>query len=259
MQILYRDTADTLVKQFRDAAGDVVIPEGTITVTIQHQDSSVPLITAAATTDLGSGQYSYDISPTSMTLGYYGVWWNTTDADLLWTLDLPEVFKIEARKESIVKGIMAERVRSMLNMHTDSSGFQNKFKRSRELLDYLQESLNWWNAYPPAVTFHSFTDLSTAYYGIIEEGAVIKALQALGIYEAGKHFQYNDNGISLMRDRSAKYQAIWGPLLQHYVATLKQARTKYAFDALNARGMFSSTTGFPRSLSRALRGVSKFA
>ena len=158
-----------------------------------------------------------------------------------------------------VKGVMAERVRSMLYMHTDSGGFQNKFARDREILDYLQSSLNWWNAYPPALTFHGFLDLPVPYYAIVEEGAVIKALEALGIFEAGKHFMYNDNGISLTRDRSAKYQAIWNGLLSGYVQHLKSMRTRYALDNVTIKGVFSSTTGFQRSLSCALRGVQKFA
>jgi hypothetical protein len=144
-------------------------------------------------------------------------------------------------------------------MHADMGGFANKFPRDREVLDFLQDSLNWWNAYPPAITFHSFIDVPQPYYSIIEKGAVITGLTALGIYEAGKHFIYNDNGISLTRDRSAKYSGIFSALMQSYIINLKAMRTKYALDHVNMRGMFSSTTGFPRSLSRALRGVSKFS
>ena len=154
---------------------------------------------------------------------------------------------------------MLERVRSQLFMHQDAGGYINKFIRDRELLDHLQTSLNWWNSYPPAITFHTFLEVPQPYYSIIEEGAVINALIALGVFEAGKHFIYNDNGISLTRDRSGKYQAIYGQLMATYAQYLKAMRMKYALDHVNVRGLFSSTTGFPRSLSRALRGVQKFA
>lgn len=205
------------------------------------------------------GKYFYLLNPSAYTYGYYGAFWRLDQSGVSLTQDVPNVFKVEDRVESIIKGVMMERVRSMLFMHADSAGHQNKFERDREILDYLQESLNWWNSYPPAITWHTFIDLPMPYYAIVEEGAVIKALEALGIYEAGKHFMYNDNGISITRDRSAKYQAIWNGLLANYVQHLKAMRTKYALDHVTIKGMFSSTTGFPRSLSRALRGVQKFS
>jgi len=218
------------------------------------------MVSNAAGTHSVDGQYFYEINPTdSWQYGYYGAWWRSDASGVLTTQDIPNVFKVEDRRESIVKAQMAERVRSQLYMHADMGGFANKFPRDREILDFLQDSLNWWNAYPPAITFHNFLGIPAPYYSIIEKGAVITGLTALGVYEAGKHFIYSDNGISLTRDRSAKYAAVYGPLMQQYVANLKAMRTKYALDHVQIRGLFSSTTGFPRSLSRALRGVSKFS
>jgi len=218
------------------------------------------MVTAGTPTYFSTGKYYYDITPdANWTYGYYGAWWKSDDGTVTSTQDIPNVFKVEDRRESIVKAQMSERVRSRLYMHQDLGGFANKFPRDREVLDYLQDSLNWWNAFPPTLTYHTFMDIPSPYYSIIEEGAVINGLKALGIYEAGKHFIYNDNGISLTRDRSAKYAGIFGPLMQAYAANLKAMRTKYALSSITIRGQFSSTTGFPRSLSRALRGVSKFA
>lgn len=258
MQIIYKDRPERIWADFKNADGVSEQPSGTVTVTIQFQTGSVKVQDAVATYS-EDGKYFYILDAAGYAFGYYGAFWRLNQSGIDITQDVPNVFKVENRAESIVKGVMTERVRSMLFMHTDSSGFQNKFERDREILDYLQESLNWWNSYPPALTFHSFIDLPTPYYSIVEEGAVIKALEALGIFEAGKHFIYNDNGISLTRDRSAKYQAIWNSLLSNYVQHLKSMRTKYALDNVTMKGQFSSTTGFPRSLSRALRGVQKFA
>lgn len=259
MQIVYKNQTERIWTEFKDENGNSVQPPGSISVTIQYQDGTT-LVSSAAATHSVDGKYYYEINPNSTwNYGYYGSWWKSDDGTITSTQDIPNVFKIEDRRESIVKAQMAERVRSRLYMHQDMGGFSNKFPRDREILDFLQDSLNWWNAFPPAITFHSFMALPTPYYSIVEEGAVINGLKALGIYEAGKHFIYNDNGISLTRDRSAKYAGIFGPLMQAYVTNLKAMRTKYALDNISIRGMFSSTTGFPRSLSRALRGVSKFS
>lgn len=245
--------------EFKDENGNSIQPPGNIYVTVQYQDGTT-IINNALGTHSADGKYFYEISPSAAwNYGYYGAWWKSDASGLLTTQDIPNVFKLEDRRESIVKAQMAERVRSMLYMHQDMGGFSNKFPRDREILDHLQDSLNWWNAHPPAITFHSFIDIPTPYYSIVEEGAVINGLKALGIYEAGKHFVYSDNGIALTRDRSGKYMAMFGPLMQHYAARLKEMRTKYALDHVKVRGLFSSTTGFPRSLSRALRGVSKFS
>jgi len=259
VQILYRNQTERIFSDFKDETGASIQPSGSVYVTIQYQNGTI-IVNNSPATHFENGKYFYQVSPNSeWSYGYYGVWWRCDNTDLQISQDIPTVCKLENRKESIVKGIMAERVRSMLYMHMDMGGFANKFPRDREVLDYLQESLNWWNAHPPALTFHSFIDIPQPYYAIVEEGALIKALQAIGIYEAGKHFIYNDNGISLTRDRSAKYQAVWTLLLQNYAQSLKAMRTKYALDNINMLGIFSSTTGYPRSLSRALRGTSKFS
>ena len=260
MQIIYKDRPERIWADFKNSAGVSTLPSGSVTVSVLYQTGASKVSNAVATpSGTGDGKFFYIIDAAGYSFGYYGAFWRLEQSGIEITQDIPNIFKVEDRKESIIKGVMTERVRSMLYMHSDSDGFQNKFARDREILDYLQGSLNWWNAYPPALTFHLFTDLPSPYYAIIEEGAVIKALEALGIFEAGKHFMYNDNGISITRDRSAKYQAIWNGLLSNYVQHLKSMRTKYALDHVNIRGLFSSTTGFPRSLSRALRGVQKFA
>ncbi|KKL74471.1 hypothetical protein LCGC14_2064570 [marine sediment metagenome] len=243
--------------EFKDENGVPVQPSGSVYVTVQYQTGTTQVDNQLAES-VGNGKYWYEIRPNSeWQYGYYGAWWRSDVLGLETTQDIPNIFKIEDRRESIVKGQMTERVRSQLYMHSDMGGFSNKFPRDREILDFLQDSLNWWNSHPPGLTFHNFLGIPAPYYSIIEKGAVITGLTALGVYEAGKHFIYNDNGISLTRDRSAKYAGIFGTLMQSYITSLKSMRTTYALDNVNIRGMFSSTTGFP-SLSRALRGVSNF-
>lgn len=260
MQILYRGKTERLWTDFKDENGVSVQPSGSVTVTIQYQNDTTPRIIDAVAIHDTAGKYFYDLTINgTWDYGYYGAFWRVEQSPLDISSDIPSVFKIENPRESIIKGVMLERVRSQMYMHQDMGGFANKFPRDRELLDHLQTSLNWWNAHPPAITFHTFLEVPQPYYSIIEEGAVINALTALGVYEAGKHFVYNDNGISLTRDRSGKYQAIFGQLMSSYATHLKAMRTKYALDNVRARGLFSSTTGYPRSLSRALRGVQKFA
>ena len=259
MQIVYRGQTERLWTEFKDENGVAIQPSGSVFVTVQYQTGTTYVSNQLAT-HAGGGKYWYEISPDSVwQYGYYGAWWKSDALGLEATQDIPNVFKVEDRRESIVKAQMAERVRSQLYMHADMGGFANKFPRDREILDFLQDSLNWWNSYPPAITFHDFYSVPTPYYSIIEKGAVITGLTALGIYESGKHFIYNDNGISLTRDRSGKYAGIFSPLMQSYITNLKSMRTKYAMDHVNIKGIFSSTTGFPRSLSRALRGTSKFS
>lgn len=260
MQILFRGKTERIWTDFKDENGISIQPSGSITVSVQYQGDTSPRITNVVGTHYADGKFFYEIDvDSSWPYGYYGAFWQADQSGLIISQDIPNVFKIENPRESIIKGVMLERVRSQLYMHQDMSGYINKFPRDRELLDHLQTSLNWWNAHPPALTFHSFLDVPQPYFSIIEEGAVINSLVALGVFEAGKHFIYNDNGISLTRDRSGKYQAIFGQLMSSYAQHLKMMRTKYALDHVVARGLFSSTTGFPRSLSRALRGVQKFA
>jgi len=259
MQVLFRNRTERIWTEFKDENGIPVQPSGSVYITVQYQDGTTMVNDQPAYHATG-GRYYYVLSPNIVwQYGYYGAWWRVNNSIIDISQDVPNVFKIEDSKQSIIKGVMVERVRSALYMHADMGGYANKFPRDRELIDYLQDSLNWWNAHPPAITFHDFADVPSPYYSIIEQGAVIKALEATGIFEAGKHFIYNDNGIALTRDRSGKYHSLFTALLQQYSKALKDMRTKYALDHVQIRGIFSSTTGFPRSLSRALRGVSKFA
>jgi hypothetical protein len=75
-------------------------------------------------------------------------------------------------------------------------------------------------------------------------------------FEAGVHFQYNDNGISIARDKQPKYQAIIAGSILAYIQTqLPALRKQLAFEGVRPKGSFSGMIAFPRSLTRGLRGT----
>lgn len=223
-----------------------------------YQTGALKVASATGVRD-SVGQYYYSFTPdVSWAYGYYGAWWSGWIQGVYTTQDVPNIFKIRDPAESIVEGVLLDAVRSKLFMHLDAGGYKNKYLSNREMLDFLQNGLDWFNAEPPLVTAFNFKSLPQQYYRVVEMGAIIHALIGLEIFEAGKHFSYSDNGISITRDRSGKYLSIYSSLVQTYREELKRIKQIYAMNHFGMRGMFSSTVGYPRSLSRALRGVSKF-
>jgi hypothetical protein len=257
MQILFSGRQERLYSEFKDSNQNLTDPSGSVLLSIQSADGGYILTDAEATRE-DVGRYYYEFTP-DLGPGYYGVWWTGPIEGVYTTQDVPNPFKIEDPAEAVNKAVYLEGVRSKLYMHMDMGGFVNKFPRDREILDLMQNSLDWINAHPPTFTQFNFSNLPSQFDYLLEMGAVILALQSLGIFEAGKHFVYNDNGISLTRDRSGKYMSLYAGILQNYAASLKNVKTIFSMKQVKMHGLFSSTTGFPRSLSRALRGVSKFA
>ena len=257
MQVLFPGRTERLWSEFKDDNYNLVNPDGVVRVDIQYQDGSY-VVTNGQAVNASLGLYYYEYTP-SAAYGYYGVWWTATIDGIVTTQDLPNPFVVEDTSAAVYKSKFVEGIRSKLYMHFDSGGFVNKFPRNREIIDLMQNSLDWINAHPPVLTAFSFANLPNQFHHLLEQGVVVLALQSLGILEAGKHFTYNDNGIAISRDRSIKYQSLYASVVQQYATLLKSIKTKYALDNVNMSGMFSSTTGYPRSLSRALRGVSKFS
>jgi len=257
MQVLFPGKQERLWAEFKDSDFNLTDPSGSVLVDIQYQNGEYQVQNGEAIR-ASTGVYYYEFTPTAR-YGYYGAWWTANIEGIPTKQDLPNPFIVESTREAIYKSHFLEGVRSKLYMHLDAGGFQNKFPVDRELLDLIQNSLDWINAHPPALTSFTFSNVPAQFHYLLEMGTVILSLQALGIYEAGKHFVYNDNGISLTRDRSGKYQGLYSTIIAQYATLLKSVKTKYALDHVTMSGMFSSTTGYPRSLSRALRGVSKFA
>jgi len=147
-----------------------------------------------------------------------------------------------------------------------------------ELWEDLRLGLNMFNSTPPIVTTFSFADLYSASASAALSGedpnapaledtvsiyttAVMMCAQffsgiRLQWFEAGKHFRYNDNGISIERVKQADYQnIISSQILQFITAVLPLIRKTMAFEQFSAKGQFSGTIAFPRSLTRGLRGT----
>ena len=259
MQFLYRGQKERVWAEFKDENFDLIDASGSVTVKIMYQTGAVKVAAGTGIHD-STGRYYYRITPDgSWAYGYYGAWWSGYIQGVYTTQDVPNIFRVKDPAEAVIEGALLDAMRSKLFMHLDAGGYRNKYLSNREMLDFLQNGLDWFNAEPPLVTSFTFKNLPTQYYRIIELGAIIHALIGLEILEAGKHFSYSDNGISITRDRSGKYLSIYQSLTQSYLEELKRIKQMYAFNNVGMRGMFSSTVGYPRSLSRALRGVSKFA
>lgn len=259
MQFLFRDQPERVWAEFKDENFNLIDASGSVTVKVMFQDGALKVPSAIGSHD-SLGKYYYTITPdSSWKYGYYGVWWSGWINGVYTTQETPNIFKLKDPAEAIVEGALLDAMRSKLYMHLDAGGYRNKYLSDREMLDYLQNGLDWFNAEPPLVTYFSFKSLPMVYYREIEMGAIIHALIGLEVLEAGKHFAYNDNGISITRDRSGKYLSIYQSLATAYQERIRKVKQMYAFNHVGMRGLFSSTTGFPRSLSRALRGCSKFA
>jgi len=75
-------------------------------------------------------------------------------------------------------------------------------------------------------------------------------------FEAGKHFRYNDNGISIERAKQQDYANIVnGDILAYLNSTLLMVKKTLGFTLVKPKGLWSGMVAYPRSLSRGLRGT----
>jgi hypothetical protein len=137
-----------------------------------------------------------------------------------------------------------------------------------ELWEDFRLGLNYFNMFPPVITTYSSTDLyagsanpaSEDPQSALSTAVMMCAEFFVGIrlqwFEAGVHFEYNDNGISLMRKKQQDYASIAnGSILSFINATVPILKKAIAFDRISPKGQFSGQVGFPRSLTRGLRGT----
>ena len=98
-----------------------------------------------------------------------------------------------------------------------------------DVAEYVENSLRDFNVTSPStdIRLELFNGSLRIYKGIIIMGAVIQACIAQGLLAVDQDFQYNDNGISLSIDHSAKLQSWYNVLLQQYVAQKKQAKINF--------------------------------
>jgi len=147
-----------------------------------------------------------------------------------------------------------------------------------ELWEDLRLGLNYFNTYPPIFTEYRFKDLYTASQAATNAGldpaapenetfesifltpVLMCAMFFTGLrlqwFEAGKHFRYNDNGITIERVKQVDYQNIVaGSILQYLTVILPLMRKSLALQKVHLKGQWSGMVSFPRSLTRGLRGV----
>jgi len=169
-------------------------------------------------------------------------------------------------------------LRGMLTMHfrnVAGSDYDGIAKLGdEELWQDLRLGINYFNSYPPVFTTYSFENLyansrnfddPTAPESETMESALMTPVlmcalffvgMRLQFFEAGKHFEYNDNGISLSRKKQADYASIvGGSILQYLSQQLGMLRKVLAFKSVNIQGLFSGMISYPRSLTRGLRGT----
>lgn len=163
-------------------------------------------------------------------------------------------------------------LRSRLSMRTQiASGSSFRLPAqlgNDELWEDYRMGLNFFNTYPPIITTYSSVDLYAGAANptletnesVLSTAVMVCAEFFAGIrlqwFEAGVHFEYSDNGISLMRKKQQDYAAIVnGSIMQFINITLPVLRKTLAFDRVHPKGQFSGMIGFPRSLTRGLRGT----
>ena len=267
MQYIYRGQPERIYTTYKDASGTAVDPIDP-KVTIRFQDDSIVVDSDGVTLNEvtpskvsgSTGVYYWDIKLRSdAPLGYYGAFWSGVINGEYTFTEVPQVFRVVSTRISIKEAVLVRGMRDKLLMQPGVSQYQDKFPdEDAELRTYIQNSIDQFNFFPPIVTSYNADTLPEQYFGLIELGGVIWALIGLSILEAGKHFAYSDNGISITRDRSGKYSGIWTPLLTSYLSMLEKTKKVMALSRLRMEGQFSSTVGYPRSLDRALRGVRKW-
>lgn len=183
---------------------------------------------------------------------------------------------------SVAQQFYIDQLRSQLSMRltpADGSSFILPAKLGdEELWEDLRNGLLFFNSYPPVITTYSFKDLYDASLIATDQGidpsapesetsisiygsAVLICAQfftglRLQWFEAGKHFRYNDNGISIERAKQADYQNIVGSNILNYISsTLTPLKKTIGLQKVSPKGLFSGMISMPRSLTRGLRGT----
>lgn len=183
---------------------------------------------------------------------------------------------------SIAQKFYIDQLRSQLSMRfvaaEESSFILSSKLGDEELWEDLRNGLSYFNNYPPYITVFSFKDLYAASQTASDNGedplapenetsisiyasAVLICAQfftglRLQWFEAGKHFRYNDNGISIERVKQADYQNIVGSNIINYITTtLTPLKKTIGLQHTQPKGLFSGMVSMPRSLTRGLRGT----
>ena len=189
-------------------------------------------------------------------------------------------------KYSEAQQFFIDSLRSMLSMRVQAASGSSYNLNARlgddELFEDLRLGLNYYNTLPPYLSTLSFNQLYSANLQqkqlnedqttdieapeqenfesifitpILMCGAFFTGLR-LQWFEAGKHFRYSDNGISIERAKQQDYSNIIGANILQYISnTLPLIKRMAGFKLINLKGQFSGMVGMPRSLTRGLRGT----
>lgn len=96
-----------------------------------------------------------------------------------------------------------------------------------DLYAFLLRSLWDLNSFPPVTSF-SIDGLPEEFFDILLMGGLVFSLYAQGILEIGRDFSYNDNGLSVTMDRTAKYMNAAQMLLSQYYQLKTKIKKAYA-------------------------------
>jgi hypothetical protein len=183
---------------------------------------------------------------------------------------------------SVAQKFFIDQLRSHISMREQMAAGSSYMLAAKlgddELWEDFRMGLNMFNTCPPIITTYTSADL----YGISaqattngenpfsptsEDGlsvfmttVLMCAMFFVGLrlqwFEAGKHFRYNDNGISIERVKQPDYQNVVGSnILAYITTTLPLIRKSLALSRFHIRGQFSGLIAMPRSLTRGLRGT----
>lgn len=183
---------------------------------------------------------------------------------------------------SVAQQFYIDQLRSQLSMRLSPASGSSFILPAKlgdeELWEDLRNGIQFFNSYPPVLTTYSFKDLYAASQTTLDSGGDPLAPEsetAVSIYgsailicaqfftglrlqwfEAGKHFRYNDNGISIERAKQADYQNIVGSnILTYITSTLTVLKKSIGLQNVYPKGLFSGMVSMPRSLTRGLRGT----
>ncbi len=173
-------------------------------------------------------------------------------------------------------------LRSHLSMRTTpasgSSYNLNAKLGDAELWEDFRLGLNFFNTFPPQLTTFTSESLYAVSQAAADDGkdptaperedlgsilttpVIMCALFFVGLrlqwFEAGKHFRYNDNGISIERAKQQDYANIVnGDILAYLNTNLLMVKKTIALSATKMKGLWSGMVSMPRSLTRGLRGT----
>jgi hypothetical protein len=183
---------------------------------------------------------------------------------------------------SIAQQHFVDLLRSHLSMreaNAEGSSYKLSAKLGdEELWEDFRLGLNYFNTLPPILTTYNSANLYNVSKSTSDAGGdpqaperedlestlitpiVMCALFFTGLrlqwFEAGKHFRYNDNGISIERAKQQDYANIVnGDILSYLNGNLLMIKKTLGFSLVKPKGLFSGMVSMPRSLTRGARGT----